>query len=189
MRVIAGKWKGHRIQPVPNQKTRPTTDKVKESLFQMIGPFFEGGICLDLFAGSGGLAIEALSRGIDRAILVDKHPKAISTIHKNIELLHTKELTEVYRNDAFRALKAVNKRDILFDIVFLDPPYHKVSYLKLLKEISKFSILKDSGIVVCEHDTNNMLPDEIGTFQVFKKENYGQTTSMTIYQIKGGRRK
>src|SRR5699024_3915650 len=71
MRIIAGEHKGQKIQPIPNQLTRPTGDKIKESLFQIIGPYFDGGVCLDLFAGSGALAIEALSRGVDKAILVD----------------------------------------------------------------------------------------------------------------------
>ncbi len=145
MRVIAGEHKGNRIQPVPNQSTRPTGDKIKESLFQMIGPFFDGGNCLDLFAGSGALAIEAISRGMETAILVDKHPKAVSIIHQNMEHLHIKENVEIYRNDAFRALKAIQKRDIQFDLIFLDPPYHKISYSKLLESITSMNIVKDNG--------------------------------------------
>ena len=101
MRVIAGEHNGRQLPPVPNRLTRPTTDKVKEALFQIIGPFFEGGQALDLFAGSGGLGIEALSRGLDHCVFVDKHPKAIQTIYENLKSLNIEEQAEVFRTDAF----------------------------------------------------------------------------------------
>ncbi|RBN41004.1 16S rRNA (guanine(966)-N(2))-methyltransferase RsmD, partial [Priestia megaterium] len=84
MRVVAGLYKGHALKAVPGYSTRPTTDKVKEAIFNMIGPFFEGGTALDLFGGSGGLGIEALSRGIDKVIFVDRDGKAIQTIKANL---------------------------------------------------------------------------------------------------------
>lgn len=130
MRVIAGKYKGHRIQAVPNKLTRPTTDKVKEALFQIIGPFFDQGICLDLFAGSGALGIEAISRGMEKAIFVDKQPKAISVIHTNVRQLGIDSQVEIYRNDALRALKAIKKRELKLDMIFLDPPYQKKYHMK-----------------------------------------------------------
>ena len=85
MRVVSGICKGRALKAVPGNTTRPTTDKVKEALFNMIGPYFEGGIGLDLFAGSGGLGIEALSRGLDKVIFIDRDGKAIQTIHENIK--------------------------------------------------------------------------------------------------------
>ncbi len=84
MRVIAGEYKGRPLKAVPGDNTRPTTDKVKESIFNIIGPYFDGGYCFDMFSGSGGLAIEAVSRGIDHAILSEKNNKAIKIIHENI---------------------------------------------------------------------------------------------------------
>ncbi|MFC4404685.1 16S rRNA (guanine(966)-N(2))-methyltransferase RsmD [Gracilibacillus xinjiangensis] len=182
VRVIAGKYKGHRIQAVPNKLTRPTTDKVKESLFQIIGPFFSGGICLDLFAGSGSLAIEALSRGMDQAILVDKQPKAISTIKSNVNQLGLSEHVEIYRNDAQRALKAIKKRELKLDIIFLDPPYYKTSYEKLLEMIDAYDLLAQKGLIVCEHDAAYQLEVELDNYQLFKKDKLGNTTGITIYQ-------
>ena len=85
MRVVSGVCKGRPLKAVPGNTTRPTTDKVKEALFNMIGPYFEGGIGLDLFAGSGGLGLEALSRGLDKVVFVDRDTKAIQTIHENIQ--------------------------------------------------------------------------------------------------------
>ncbi|WP_255639797.1 16S rRNA (guanine(966)-N(2))-methyltransferase RsmD [Aquibacillus saliphilus] len=182
MRVISGEHKGRQIKPVPNQLTRPTTDKVKEALFQIIGPFFEGGNCLDLFAGSGGLGIEALSRGMDKAIFVDKHPKAIHTIHENLRTLKLEARAEVFRNDAFRAIKAAAKRELVFDLIFLDPPYAKVSYQDLLEEISKFDLLAINGLIICEHDKRKELPLEYSGFKQIKSELYGSTTTITLFE-------
>ena len=110
MRVVSGKCEGHPLKAVPGNTTRPTTDKVKESIFNMIGPYFDGGVALDLFGGSGGLGIEAISRGIDKAIFVDRDNKAIKVIHQNLESCRIQEQAEVYRNDAERAIKALIKR-------------------------------------------------------------------------------
>ncbi|QGH34408.1 16S rRNA (guanine(966)-N(2))-methyltransferase RsmD [Gracilibacillus salitolerans] len=182
MRIIAGDFKGNRIQAVPNQLTRPTGDKVKESLFQMIGPFFNGGICLDLFAGSGALAIEAISRGMNKAILVDKQPKAISIIHQNVNHLHIQDKVEIYRNDAFRALKALQKRALQLDIIFLDPPYHKVSYDKLLQGITSTGIVNENGLIICEHDPNISIEDSYEGYHIWKHEVYNTTTAITIFK-------
>ncbi|MBM7552874.1 16S rRNA (guanine(966)-N(2))-methyltransferase RsmD [Thalassobacillus pellis] len=182
MRVIAGEHKGRQLRPVPNKLTRPTTDKVKEALFQIIGPFFEGGQALDLFAGSGGLGIEAISRGIEKCIFVDKHPKAIQTIHENLETLKLSENAEVFRTDAFRAMKAAGKRGLKFDLIFLDPPYKKVSYVKLLEKIQEESLLQNGGFVICEHDAKEVLPDQAADFQLYKHDIYGSSIGISMYR-------
>ncbi len=182
MRVISGKFKGHPLKSVSNRQTRPTTDKVKEALFQMIGPYFDGGSCFDLFAGSGGLGIEAMSRGIEKAIFVDKQPKAIQTIYENLKLLQLQDSTEVYKTDAFRAIKAAAKRELSFDIIFLDPPYLKVSYESLLEYIDTYKLLKKDGTIVCEHEAKQKLPNEYSGFSVVRSEVYGSTTALTIYK-------
>jgi len=99
VRVVSGTCKGRPLKAVPGNTTRPTTDKVKEALFNMIGPYFDGGIGLDLFAGSGGLGLEALSRGLERVIFIDREPKAIQVINENIRDCKFEEQTKVYRND------------------------------------------------------------------------------------------
>ncbi|HEY4602397.1 MAG TPA: 16S rRNA (guanine(966)-N(2))-methyltransferase RsmD [Cerasibacillus sp.] len=181
MRVIAGKYKGRGLQSVPGQMTRPTTDKVKEAIFHMLGPYFDGGRCLDLFAGSGSLGIEALSRGMDEAIFVDKHVKAIQTINHNLKALKVTEHVEVYRNDAFRALKAIHKRDLTFQLILLDPPYKKGNYLLLLETITSMQLLAKDGYIYCEHDVKEHLPQELnGLFQI-KQHHYGDTSGITIY--------
>ncbi|CQR47810.1 Ribosomal RNA small subunit methyltransferase D [Paraliobacillus sp. PM-2] len=183
MRVVAGTYKGHRIEAVPNKLTRPTTDKVKEALFQMIGPFFNGGIFLDLFAGSGALGVEAISRGMDKGIFVDQQAKAIQTIHSNSKALKIQEQIEVYRTDAFRALKAASKRELVFDLIFLDPPYKKVSYNKLLKQIYDYKLIHKDTIIVCEHDGREKLSDNVEAFHKIKSDVYGGSTAITLYQL------
>ncbi len=182
MRVIAGDHKGRQLKAVPGKTTRPTTDKVKEAVFQVIGPFFTGGAVLDLFAGSGSLGIEALSRGMERAVFVDKHPKAIHTIHENLRTLNITGQAEVFRADAYRAVQAAAKRELAFSLILLDPPYKQGGYEKLLKVIIEQELLHPDGMIYCEHDTAEVLPETVGSLAVWKQENYGGTTAMTIYR-------
>ncbi|MBY0120818.1 16S rRNA (guanine(966)-N(2))-methyltransferase RsmD [Bacillus sp. S/N-304-OC-R1] len=180
MRVVSGIKKGKALKAVPGSSTRPTTDKVKEAMFNIIGPYFNGGIVLDLFAGSGGLGIEALSRGADKAIFVDRDGKAIQTIHENVKICDFEDHTEIYRNEAERALKAVMKRGLIFDIIFLDPPYKKQQLLKLLEIINSENILDEGGTIVCEHGSDIELPDTVGALEKRKCETYG-IIAITIY--------
>ncbi|WP_430786148.1 16S rRNA (guanine(966)-N(2))-methyltransferase RsmD [Virgibacillus flavescens] len=182
MRVIAGKFKGRHIKAVPGNLTRPTTDKVKEATFQIMGPFFDKGSCLDLYAGSGSLGIEALSRGMEYAIFVDKQTKAIHTIHENIMELKLESETEVYRTDAFRALQAAAKRELQFDLILLDPPYKKASYGDLLDEIAKLGLAKQNGYIYCEHDQRETLPENHSKFKLIKQASYGGTIGISLYQ-------
>lgn len=180
MRVVSGVCKGRALKAVPGNTTRPTTDKVKEALFNMIGPYFEGGLGLDLFAGSGGLGLEALSRGVEKVIFVDRDAKAIQTIHENIQACRMEDKAEVYRNDADRALKALVKRQIYFDYIFLDPPYKKQQLLSLMEKISEYRLLKNGGYIICEHSHDVELPVSTGEFSRYKHEKYGMI-AITIY--------
>ncbi|MGG5253063.1 16S rRNA (guanine(966)-N(2))-methyltransferase RsmD [Neobacillus sp. SM06] len=184
MRVVSGNCKGKALKGVPGNTTRPTTDKVKEAIFNMIGPYFNGGTALDLFAGSGGLGIEALSRGVDRAIFVDRDAKAIQIIHENIKSCQLENRSEVYRNDADRALKAVMKRGVVFDFVFLDPPYKKQQLINVLTKIDEYSLLHNGGMIVCEHSREVELPESVGPFLKAKYETYGMI-AVSIYQNGG----
>lgn len=182
MRVVAGEYKGRKLVTVPSKSTRPTSDKVKESLFNRLGPYFDGGTVLDLFAGSGGLGIEALSRGANQAIFVDKDHQAIQKVKENIKALGLEASTEVYRNDAFRAIKALHKRGIVFDYIFLDPPYYKGYYQKLLLEIDKYEITNQETLLVLEHDTSEALPERLAGFIKTRSERYGGTIAISFYR-------
>ncbi|GEL75990.1 16S rRNA (guanine(966)-N(2))-methyltransferase RsmD [Tenuibacillus multivorans] len=182
MRVIAGKYKGHAIKAVPNHKTRPTIDKVKEALFQMIGPFFDGGRALDLFAGSGGLGFEAISRGMDDVVFVDQQYHAIQTIRENARILDVHNQCQIYRNDAFRAIKAASKRGKTFQYVFLDPPYGKVSFEDLCQALDEFELLENQALIICEHSQDEQLPDSFDRYTMVRREEYSSQTELTIYR-------
>lgn len=180
MRIITGEYGGRKLKAVPGNNTRPTTDKVKESIFNIIGPYFDGGNCLDLFAGSGGLAIEAVSRGIDKAILIDRDPQAIKTIKENIEVTKESDKFEVYRNDANRAIDLLRGKK-KFDLLFLDPPYAKQEIEKQIEKIVGADLLNNKALIICELDKRTHLKEIIGTATVFRKEIYG-VSQIVMYE-------
>lgn len=183
VRVISGEKRGLPLKAVPGASTRPTTDKVKESIFNIIGPYFTGGMALDLYAGSGGLGIEALSRGVDSVIFVDQNRKAIEIVKQNITFCGFEKRAEVYRNDADRALKALIKREIAFSYIFLDPPYAKQNIVNEISIIVDFELLVRDGMIVCEHGRAVALPETIGEVHKQREETYGDTT-VSIYTYK-----
>ncbi|QOY34354.1 16S rRNA (guanine(966)-N(2))-methyltransferase RsmD [Anaerobacillus isosaccharinicus] len=181
MRVISGTCKGRPLKAVPGHTTRPTTDKVKESIFNIIGPFFDGGQGLDLYAGSGGLGIEALSRGMEKFVFVDQNPKAIEIVQLNLNACRFEEKAELYRNDAKRALKAVAKRGIKFDVIFLDPPYAKQRLEDEIAFIAQNQLLTEEGIIVTEHDASLIMQETIEQITCIRQEQYGDT-KITIFK-------
>ncbi len=181
MRVIAGDAKGKQLKSVVGKNTRPTTDKVKEALFSMISSYLNGGVLLDLFAGTGGLGVEALSRGMEKGIFIDRNKNSIDTIKLNIHNCGLEDRTEVYRNDAFRALKVLAKRGIIFNLVFLDPPYKMNVLEKIIIFLDENKMVSEKGIIVTEHDAKEKMPDSIGTFTSIKSNLYGNI-GITIYK-------
>ncbi|MGE7917747.1 16S rRNA (guanine(966)-N(2))-methyltransferase RsmD [Viridibacillus sp. NPDC093762] len=173
MRVIAGDRKGMPLKAVSGTTTRPTTDKVKESLFNILGPFFDGGTVLDLFAGSGGLGIEAISRGMDKGIFIEKDGRAFQNLKENIQKCRYEEQTELFRNDAVRAMKALIKKGVQVDLIFLDPPYKKRAYYDLVEEIVSNNVISSTGTIVCEHDRDTDLPGNFLHFEKIREESYG----------------
>jgi len=180
VRVIAGKAKGRPLKAVPGQNTRPTTDKVKEAIFSMIGPYFDGGNGLDLFAGSGGLGLEAWSRGMDRIVFIDKDKQSVDTLHANIDFVKAANDVEVYRNDAKRAIKVLAKRNMQFDLVFLDPPYKMIDMHEWMVDFHEQQMLTKDAVIVIEHDAKVIYPDEISNFIQVKHSNYGDI-AVSVY--------
>lgn len=181
MRVIAGKARGHKLDTLKGNATRPTMDKVKGAIFSMIAPDICDSCVLDLFAGSGALGIEALSRGAQSAIFVDKSRDSVGIIKKNLE--HTKlyESSTVMNCDAMEAVMRLKDRKLKFDIIFIDPPYNKKIVQKALIFLESNGILKDNGIIIVEHSKDDNLPEEVGRFKKFKFKQYG-ITIISFYQ-------
>ena len=146
MRIIAGARKGHTIQAPPGRGTRPTSDRVRENVFNILGPV-DGATVLDLYAGSGAMGLEALSRGASHAVFVERDPDAVQAIEKNLDKLRLR--ATVLRQDAVAVLAAEKRK---YDLVFVDPPYEM--YTDLEPKLARYlpSVLTDDGVVVVETD-------------------------------------
>jgi 16S rRNA (guanine966-N2)-methyltransferase len=180
MRIIAGSAKGTRLKMVPGKHVRPTADRVKESLFQVIGPFFAGGRVLDLFAGTGALGLEALSRGFDRGVFVDQSRTSCDIIRMNAEAAKLADRVEIYRRDARAALKMLQVKGYQFGLILLDPPYHKNLLLPALECIAGTELLEKDGIVVAEHPRDLDMDFEIASLIKIRSLSYGDT-GITLY--------
>ena len=165
---------------MPGMGTRPTTDKVKEAMFNIVGPYFDGGEALDLFAGTGALGIEAISRGMQRAVFIDVEKRSIDTIKHNIRLTKFEEVTEVFRSDATQALRALAKRGRSFDIVFLDPPYRLKEVPQMLQYMGSHGLVIEGGTVVVEHEAQHEYPEIMDQFRLHRRTVYGET-ALSIY--------
>ncbi len=181
MRVISGSAKGRPLKAVPGNGTRPTTDKVKEAMFSIIGPYFAGGQVLDLFAGTGGLGIEALSRGMEHGVFIDMEYKSIEVIKSNVQSAGLTQQAEIYRNEAGRALKVLQKRGTTFDLVFLDPPYRMKNGILLMQDMHERNLLQPDATVVLEFETGHPYPPECPHFVGVRQAVYGET-SIYVYR-------
>jgi len=181
LRVISGQAKGHPLKAVQGSNTRPTTDKVKESLFSIIGPYFEEERVLDLFAGTGGLGIEALSRGAASAVFIDSSSQSIDIIRHNLASTRLAERAEVYRNDARRALKLLERAGKPFDLIFLDPPYSMKDCDTLLMDMAVKGLVSEDAIAVVEHHPDVVYSDAFGGFQRTRYAAYGEI-ALSIYR-------
>ena len=177
MRVVAGKYGGRPLKTLDGKTTRPTTDKVKGAIFNMIGPYFDGGRVLDLYAGSGSLAIEAISRGMEEAVLVEKDRRAQAIISENIQM--TKEATrfDLLKLESGRALEILTGA---FDLVLLDPPYAKEQIVANITQLEEQGLLAEEVMLVCETDKAVDLPEEISNFGIWKQKTYG-ISKVTVY--------
>lgn len=155
MRIIAGKYRAKVINSPKTEKTRPTLDRVKEAMFNILTPYINDANVLDLFSGTGNLAIESMSRGAKFAWLNDKENMAISTIISNVELTKLKNCVKITKKDFIKCLKQIEALNLSFDIIFLDPPYDSMLATQALKYISESkNILSKYGIIVYETDKN-----------------------------------
>ena len=181
MKIISGKYKGRILEGYDILGTRPTMERVKESLFATIQNKIKDSVVLDLFAGSGNLGIEALSQGANYAYLVDSNPKAIQVMKNNISKIGIQEI-EVLGMDYQKALEYLKKQDISFDIIFLDPPY-KTNYIeKALLVIEKYHLIKEDGFVVCESDELDKICYS-SSYQEFKNKKYGDKYVVILQKI------
>ena len=174
MRVVSGTARGCKLQPVPGMNTRPTTDRVKENVFNLIQDHVRGAEVLDLFAGTGQLGIEALSRGARSVVFVDESRAAVQLVRTN--LAHCRLQGDVVQGEALGYLRTCGK----FDLIFLDPPYDTGLLDKALANVVQFDILAEGGIIVCESRREKELPQLPQPYYLLTERSYGKI-KLTLY--------
>ncbi|KPL18783.1 MAG: hypothetical protein AMJ92_06500 [candidate division Zixibacteria bacterium SM23_81] len=183
MRVISGEAKGRRLKAPADNRIRPTADKTKEALFDIIGGEVHGARVLDLFAGTGNLGIEALSRGARRALFVDVAKKAVTIIRANVDLVKYGDRCEVWQEDAFSALSRLGRMGRRFDLVFCDPPYGHQFVERSLRFLVLGHLVENNGLVAVEHHRKDKLPQRVETLLMLGERFFGET-AVTFYRQK-----
>lgn len=178
MRIISGSARGRRLLSPKNYRIRPTADRVKESLFNILsvlmGSFAECRV-LDIFAGTGNLGIEALSRGAAQAVFVDSHKESAALAAQNLRLLGFTDRGRVLESEALSALRSLEKRDSTFSLVFIDPPYRQGLAEKVLEYLADSALIDDNSLVVAEISSGEVLPTAFGALREFDRRAYGDT--------------
>jgi len=173
MRVIAGTYRSRILKSLKGQTLRPTSDRLRETLFNVLGPDVAGSRFLDLFAGTGAIGIEALSRGAVEVVFIENHAPAAALIRRNLESIGIRKGATVLAADVVRGLEklASKKRGetCCFDFIFLDPPYDAANdYARVLESLGSGNLLSPSGLVIAEHRRNFDLPDGMGALQCYR---------------------
>lgn len=183
MRVITGKFKGRKLKAPNGLDVRPTSDRVKESIFNILRNIPENSKVLDLFAGTGNIGIEFLSRGADECFFIDNDNVSINIIRENLEHIGLLQQTYIYKNSAEDAIMILSKKGLKFDYIFIDPPYGKNLVLPSLEKICNEKITKKDGLVIIEHERKISLPDKLLCLEKIDFREYGGTT-VTFYRNK-----
>jgi 16S rRNA (guanine(966)-N(2))-methyltransferase RsmD len=181
MRVITGTARGRRLKELEGMETRPTYDRVKEGIFNIIQFDIEGRRVLDLFGGTGQLGIECLSRGAERCVFVDQRRDAVRLIQENLKATELEQGASVHLGDAISYLNTTREK---FHIIFLDPPYDSGLLEAALKKLVSIDILAENGIIVCESRFEQKLPDLPAPYVRSRDYKYGKI-KVTIYRKEG----
>lgn len=182
MRVISGSKKGLKLKAPKGLSTRPTTDRIKESLFNILSPVLRECRFLDMFAGSGGIGIEALSRGASEVFFIDRDREALKVIKDNIQKADFSRQAVVLGFDWKTALKHIENRGLKFDVIFMDPPYNSDFIENILDEIKNLGILNNEGIVVVKQAKDEPKIIKEG-FKVYRVKDYGKTTKISFLTL------
>lgn len=177
LRIIAGNVKGRRLFSPKNNDIRPTTDRVKESVFNMIASYINNAVVVDLFAGSGNLGLESLSRGAKKVYFVDHSKESLDLAKQNIALCQFSHKSSIIHANYEKALQMIKEKA---DIIFLDPPYNSGILHDCISKIIELNILKPDGIIVAEHSVSEKLPEVESDLEIIKEKKYG-TIMVTIY--------
>lgn len=182
MRVISGIRKGHRLKTLKGDQVRPTEDRVKESLFNILTPINQDAVVLDLFAGSGAIGIEFLSRGVKRAYMVDVSKASIDVIKDNLKSTKLEDNSIVMHKDSISAIKYFGSTGIKFHYIFIDPPFknHEILY-NSIKCIDYNKLLESEGLIIIEHERELKIEEELMGFSLYDNRDYGKK-SISFYK-------
>lgn len=185
MRVISGTARRILLKTVEGNQTRPTTDRIKETLFNMIAPGLPGGRFLDLFSGSGAIGIEALSRGADCAYFVENQPKALRCIEENLAATKLADRARVFQQDVPMAISTIEREGQSFDLIFIDPPYQSGYEVRVLKALSASALVDEDTLIIVEADikTDFTFAGEMG-FEVYKVKEYKTNKHVFLFLAK-----
>lgn len=178
MRIIAGEWKGRKLFPPAGNRVRPTTDKVKEALFSMLMADVPGAVVVDLFSGTGNLGLEAMSRGALRVYFCDASRESFALTKRNIVHCGAQERSVCLFGDWEQALERIAEK---VDLIFLDPPYEAGLMVHCMEKAGDLDLLTPQGILVCEHDAQEALPEAVRDFRKIKEKRYG-AVGVTLYR-------
>jgi len=180
MRIIAGDFRSRKLKTLEGEATRPTSDRVKEAIFSSIGPYFDGGCVLDLFAGSGAIGLEALSRGMSKAYFADASSEAVRVIYDNIRTLNVEEHCTVWKMDFIQVLRKSMTLELQFDLIYIDPPYQKQENNLILETIDVFDLLNHKGNIIVESAVEDSFQEKYGRIKKIKEVVYGKV-KITYY--------
>lgn len=181
VRVIGGAQRGRRLKVPASWSGRPTADRVKEALFNILAPVIKGSNFLDLFAGSGNVGIEALSRGAERVVFAEKDSRMVKIIASNLHMLSLSSNSLVMKEDAFAAIRMLSKKGECFDLIFVDPPYDLYLGLPVLEKIFEYKLIKSTGLVILESSKREVLPFRVKSMILARQKKYGDTL-LTIFR-------
>jgi len=181
LRVIAGTAKKRRLKSPGNLPVRPTADRVKEALFNILNLRVPGCSFADLYAGTGGVGIEALSRGAGKVLFAEKDPRVARLLAENIKLTGLNNKAEIVHCDVDLALRRVAQRCEKYDIIFADPPYRQGLAATMLNTLARYPVWQVDVLIVLETDSNEELPEDTGVFVLWRREKYGDT-ALSFYQ-------
>jgi 16S rRNA (guanine966-N2)-methyltransferase len=183
MRVIAGKYRSRPLRSLKGSKLRPTSDRLRETLFNILGPTVEAVTFVDLYAGTGAVGIEALSRGARHAIFVEQHAPAVALIRRNVESLGMRAEAEVLQMDAAGAIERLEAKRVHAHIIFLDPPYAAdEEYETTLEALGESGIVAPDGRVIVEHLRKRELPERVGDLELIRVVEQGDAT-LSFYRL------
>lgn len=189
MRISGGTAKGRTVgfgkafsRITEGDKLRPTSSKVREAIFDIIRNELPGAVFLDLYAGTGGVGIEALSRGAGKVVFVESNGMRVKMIKHLLSEFNFKERSRVINSRAYEFAKKESEKDVKYDIIFLDPPYYTEELTRVLPIIGEGDILKESGVVIVEHSSRKEPPEAVKRLKAVKKYRYGDTM-LTLYRM------